>query len=234
MLPVFSRAQASFTSRKAPNVGKVIPQAEESAWLEPGHGWGVSRKALCEASELPEWYESYPYIRKFYRLNYNLCDCARSVVEVHNETCNIWSHLLGFGIFIYESGKSCRVLAIGGLSYEELSRLAFTMCAALMLGASATYHTFYPVSRRSLHALLTADKLGISLMLGGSYVPGVWLGFRNAPLAIRVAWLIDAAVITCIAANLAWKRSMKRFKAVVVCLIVSSLAPSFHWVRHAS
>lgn len=227
MLPLFSRPRAPVASRKVPDKSGL----SASEWLEPGQGWALAKKTLCEASELPEWYEGYPYVRKLYRVNYTTCDCARSLVEMHNETCNIWSHLVGCGIFLFQSARSCRTLFESGLDGNEVSRLTFTVCASVMLGSSATYHTFYPLSRRVLHALLTADKLGIALMLGGSYVPGVWLGFRAAAPFVRIAWLADAALITVIASRLAWRRSMKRFKVVVVGLIISSLAPSLHWVR---
>lgn len=221
LLPLYTKKR-----RGAYLGGQQKQHQEEAEELEiPGQGWA---KQLCNVSELPEWYEAYPSVRNFYRVNYSACDCALSLIEIHNESCNIWSHLVGFVIFLHQTVASCRSLR-NEFDGNELSRLAFTACATAMLGASATYHAFYPVSKRTLHALLTVDKLGIALMLGGSFIPGVWLGFRRSPAVVRFAWLADAMFITSIAVFLAYKRSTNRFKAVVVCLVCSTLAPAVHW-----
>lgn len=191
---------------------------------EPGAGWTRRRRRLGEASELPEWYEAYPYIKRYYRVHYTVCDCAASVMEMHNETCNIWTHLVGTAIFAYRSFKS-----LAARDADELTLLVYTSCACFMLAASTSYHAFHPVSPRAYARWLVADKLGIALMLGGSYAPGVWLGFRCALPWVRLLWLTDAAVITCVAAVLVWQRS-SRFRTGIVALVVSSLAPIFHWL----
>ncbi|KAJ8610822.1 hypothetical protein CTAYLR_006461 [Chrysophaeum taylorii] len=225
-LPLFGASpSSSLASRKA---SRSRALADEDAWLEPGAGWGRT-KTLCESTELPEWYEAYTYVKRYYRLNYTACDCARSLVEVHNETCNIWSHLVGCAIFGYRAAKSIVALSTT-VDLDELSLLAFTISAALMLACSTAYHAFHPVSRESFATWLVADKLGIALMVGGTYVPGVWLGFRCSPLVVRFGWLAEAGALTAIAAFIAWKRPTKRFKAVVALLVASSLAPSLHWV----
>ena len=186
-------------------------------------------QGLCEASELPAWYEAYAFVRGGYRVGYGShCDCVRSLGAVHNETCNVWSHILGCVIF---GLRSCR---IGARSLEDLSVAAFTVAATLMFGLSAGYHTFQPLSKRAFQRWLVADKIGIAAMIGGSFVPGVWLGFRCQPLTVRVFWLCDAVLLTAIGATMALGRKRTYHRFVFASLVLSALAPALHWWSVAS
>lgn len=40
------------------------------------------------------------YIRSGYRLHYSARDCVRSLFELHNETLNVWTHMVGSFIFL--------------------------------------------------------------------------------------------------------------------------------------
>lgn len=40
------------------------------------------------------------YIHTGYRLNYTIEDCAKSIFQWHNETLNVWTHMIGSFIFI--------------------------------------------------------------------------------------------------------------------------------------
>jgi adiponectin receptor len=40
------------------------------------------------------------YIRSGYRLNYSVRDCFLSLFELHNETLNVWTHIIGSIIFV--------------------------------------------------------------------------------------------------------------------------------------
>uniref|UniRef100_K3XC53 Adiponectin receptor protein n=1 Tax=Globisporangium ultimum (strain ATCC 200006 / CBS 805.95 / DAOM BR144) TaxID=431595 RepID=K3XC53_GLOUD len=40
------------------------------------------------------------YIRSGYRLNYSVRDCFLSLFELHNETLNVWTHIIGSFIFL--------------------------------------------------------------------------------------------------------------------------------------
>ena len=59
--------------------------------------WWMCR--LCTYKEAPEWSVHNKYIHTGYRTNFTFRDAFRSVLMVHNETANIWTHLLGVGLF---------------------------------------------------------------------------------------------------------------------------------------
>ena len=55
---------------------------------------------LLKYDECPEYLKSNPYIRTGYRSTQSWHQCLRSVLSLHNETLNIWTHLLGFFFFL--------------------------------------------------------------------------------------------------------------------------------------
>ena len=55
---------------------------------------------LLKYEECPQYLKSNPYIRTGYRSDQTWRQCLRSVVSLHNETLNIWTHLLGFVFFL--------------------------------------------------------------------------------------------------------------------------------------
>ena len=54
---------------------------------------------LCTYKDAPAWSVHNKYIHTGYRTNFGWRDAFRSVLMIHNETANIWTHLLGLVIF---------------------------------------------------------------------------------------------------------------------------------------
>ena len=75
-------------------------------------GWMLTAPAHATdrvRSELPEWYEHNPFIWTAYRDHRtSFCGCVSSVCGIHNETGNIWTHLLGGVVW---AGASLHALA---------------------------------------------------------------------------------------------------------------------------
>nr|XP_043621941.1 heptahelical transmembrane protein 2 [Erigeron canadensis] len=57
-------------------------------------------KRLIKYEELPEYLKDNEYILDYYRCEWPLKDVICSVFSWHNETLNIWTHLVGFFIFV--------------------------------------------------------------------------------------------------------------------------------------
>ena len=58
-------------------------------------------RSLLIFEDLPEWMQGDPYIRRGYRKQLNsLRECYKSLFYFHNESVNIWSHLLA-GVFFF-------------------------------------------------------------------------------------------------------------------------------------
>lgn len=63
----------------------------------------LGSKRLLLIEELPKDRQENQYVLSGYRFYRNTKDCLRSMFKLHNETMNIWSHLLGFFFFSYLS-----------------------------------------------------------------------------------------------------------------------------------
>lgn len=60
------------------------------------------RPYIGEVSESEPWYQEFNKgLERGQRINYTTDELAwRSLFELHNETCNVWSHMLGAGLFV--------------------------------------------------------------------------------------------------------------------------------------
>ena len=156
---------------------------------------------------MPAGYETMPFVQSGYRVGYDSCGCLTSVFEVHNETINIWTHWLGALWFAYLIRVDSSTA-----TWDASTILIFRLICLNLFASSAGYHTFGAISPRAMRLWLRADKLGISLMIAGSYIPGIWLGFRCRPRA-RLVWMAQALVLLIVGAMLALECFPKRHSA---------------------
>jgi adiponectin receptor len=62
--------------------------------------WSKVKYQLVKFEALPEYLRDNEYIRGHYRLNWPLGPTLLSLFSFHNETLNIWTHFLGFLLFL--------------------------------------------------------------------------------------------------------------------------------------
>ncbi|KAJ7978997.1 Heptahelical transmembrane protein [Quillaja saponaria] len=66
-----------------------------------GHEGGKGKRyPLLSFWELPTYMKDNEYILKYYRANWSLKEALFSVFRWHNETLNVWTHLIGFFLFL--------------------------------------------------------------------------------------------------------------------------------------
>uniref|UniRef100_A0A0D9XZR9 Uncharacterized protein n=1 Tax=Leersia perrieri TaxID=77586 RepID=A0A0D9XZR9_9ORYZ len=55
---------------------------------------------LITYEELPDWLKDNEFIHGYYRCEWPMKETILSIFSIHNETLNVWSHLIGFLLFL--------------------------------------------------------------------------------------------------------------------------------------
>ncbi|KAK4130090.1 HlyIII-domain-containing protein [Trichocladium antarcticum] len=131
--------------------------------------------------DLPAWRRDNAYIVRGYRHTSNsVRGSLRSLTYLHNESVNIWSHLLGAVVFSLGGGALHALVAPRYASASRADVLVFACFfagACCCLGMSATYHTLCNHSPAVARWGNKLDYTGIVLLIVGSYVPALYYGF---------------------------------------------------------
>lgn len=142
-------------------------------------------KRLLHWDDLPHWQRDNHHIHTGYRpASSSLLGSFQSLGYVHNETVNIYTHLLPALIAAPAAYWLYHLLSPRYQAAADSDIVAFACFfagAAFCLGMSATYHTISnhsPVVARIGNAL---DYIGIVGLIVGSFVPSVFYGFYCVP-----------------------------------------------------
>jgi len=211
-------------------------------WLRPR--WTSTPDAevkLLKITEVDEYYRSNPFILTGYRDRTGFFGCIRSVVLLHNETVNIWSHLLGF---LYLAALFFRDVILVLPSTEnglEVTRTDFFILFLLILCYQATmilsslYHTFSCHSVELSHRCLSLDLLGITLALLATYLSGIYYAFWCHPVA-RDFYLLTVAALFLVATSVQFfpKFATDEYSHYRIGLFffwaAYGVVPTIHWV----
>ena len=107
-----------------------------------------------------------------------------TLFQLHNETANVWVHLVAAMWFAYL--RLARP-AEGDSNVDAAFFIAvFQTAAAISFAASAFCHAIGPLlPLEESMSLWRWDLIGICVNIGGSYAPGIGWGFRCKPIALR-------------------------------------------------
>ena len=84
--------------------------------------WLKSDIRLLKITEVEDIYRHNPFILTGYRDRTSIVGCLKSVLVLHNETINIWTHFLGFLFFV---GLFCQDI-LWLIPQEETSEVTYS------------------------------------------------------------------------------------------------------------
>lgn len=125
----------------------LLPQYELSDC--PERTTEPSRRKLLSHSELPEWLRGNEFLSHFHRPPMpSFTSCFKSIFKIHSETGNIWTHLIGFIIFVCITSYMLLRPITAYTPFpkdwqEKLIFGCFFAGAILCLGISWIFHTVY-------------------------------------------------------------------------------------------
>ncbi|KAJ1673373.1 hypothetical protein EV182_005365, partial [Spiromyces aspiralis] len=132
--------------------------------------------------EIPLWMRDNIFIRTGYRIpTASYFGCIHSLTYLHNESGNVWSHLLGSLTFVF------LLFATYLYVFPDIKTLAWsdvTVTCIFLVGAvtcmmfSACFHLFSCHSEDVQLAWNRCDYLGIVLLIVGSCIPTIYYAFH--------------------------------------------------------
>ncbi|KAG6552870.1 hypothetical protein Mapa_005525 [Marchantia paleacea] len=182
------------------------------------------RYQLVKYQDLATYLKSNEYILDHYRCDWPLRETVLSLFSIHNETLNIWTHLVGFllflGLAVYTATVLPTLMQLSGFtsissfqklglkegevlvsvlppSEELITRWPFFVFlggAMCCLMFSSTYHLLNCHSQR-LHSILhRLDHAGIAVLIAASFFPPIYYSFLCFP-ALRRLYLSGVTLI---------------------------------------
>ncbi|KAG5465874.1 hypothetical protein CUR178_00589 [Leishmania enriettii] len=147
---------------------------------------------LYHFDEIPHWQRYNPHIRGGYRAFYTAKMCFESLLGWHNETINVYSHLLTFVAFLvftmllYTTVLS-KAITAPSLNSSKLIYGIFCFGCLLCMLNSSLYHLFNGhCSCRVMTAMGRLDFIGITALIVSSFLPPLYVIFHCNPVARAV------------------------------------------------
>ncbi|CDO54631.1 hypothetical protein DV113_000116 [Geotrichum candidum] len=167
---------------------------------------------LLTYEEIPTPWRCNPYIKRGYRFCHNYFDCVVSMAKIHNETCNIWTHLLGFvamltiAFFHWPTTLSWQESS----NMDKFAMLIFLVAAMKCLACSAVWHTFNGICHEEhMKRFACVDYTGITVLIACSILTTEYTAFYCSPRA-QAAYMIVTALCGLAGAIFTWHPSFDR------------------------
>lgn len=145
--------------------------------------------------DIPEWRRDKKYILTGYRpLEADYLQVIKSLTFLHNETCNVYTHLIGamllplFAIAILRTIHRPQYINVTRTDFIIFSVFFYSAKSCLIF--SAVYHLIGSHSRQVEQFWHRMDLLGIVIVTVGTFIPGIYYIFNCEPFLQKTHWTI--------------------------------------------
>uniref|UniRef100_A0AC35U554 Adiponectin receptor protein n=1 Tax=Rhabditophanes sp. KR3021 TaxID=114890 RepID=A0AC35U554_9BILA len=185
---------------------------------------------------LPEWLKDNEYLRTGHRPPLpSFVECFKSILSIHTETGNIWTHLLGC-IAFFALGLWFISRPNDDVKFQEKLIFSFFFLSAILcLGLSFVFHTVSCHSVSVVRIFSKLDYVGISLLIVGSFIPWIYYGFycRTVPKIVYIAMVVILGIFAVVVSL--WDKfsesNYRPVRAVVfVTMGLSGIFPASHFI----
>ena len=219
---------------------RLFTRAAQSEEIDAASQSPFSPSPLQKFENLPAWYQDNPYIHSHYRpVSYSSFSCLYSWTYLHNESVNIYTHLLPAVLSVF---AQLWMQSLISASFPEATvgdRLIFAInlaAAAMALSLSTLYHTLMCHSHHVSSLWLRIDYVGILTLTLGSFISGIYVGFYDHPHLRTVYWTM-ISVLAAVTSVLVLHPRLQGLKwrglrtSAFVATALSGLAPVTHGLR---
>ncbi|KAI9164413.1 minc metabolism membrane protein [Blastocladiella emersonii ATCC 22665] len=229
-----SSSAAKGTSSRSAFAAAVVPTAVRQ-WI----AWFRKPLSLYRLHEIPAHLQDNEFILGSHRAFYSYAECTRSMFHVHNETVNIWTHLLGAIAFIafvaHALNDVVHPLATSG---DRAAMALYLACAFVCLLCSGVFHTYHcHAERRVFDTMAITDYTGIATMLFGSFIALEFFAFRPHPALLPIPLSITA-LASLSGAVLPWFPFFRSYRyrtlrTVIIFTLCTAITASVAWAAFA-
>lgn len=185
-------------AKKASDSGPTFETSSATTTIDTSNGTDGPWHALIHWDDLPHWLQDNHFIHSSYRqASYSYGRSLQSILHWHNESVNIWTHLvpavlsLPAGLLLYQVLKPRYEQA----STADVVAMSFFFCgAATCLGMSSLFHTMSNHSPPVARFWNQLDYAGISALIAGSFIPSIYYGFWCQPVKQWTYWSMVSVV----------------------------------------
>jgi adiponectin receptor len=182
-------------SRGQPNPPSSL--SELSNQHHGGMGLATISKPLLSNKEVPIWY-SQSYIYTGYRpVRGSTTFCFQSLAYLHNETVNIYSHLIPAAVAAAFAFMASSYFSTNFPAATRADRLIVQIYLGTSLACfaiSSLYHTFLCHSLYYFDLWVKLDYITILLQILGSFISGIYVSFYCEPGLRKLHWSIVCAL----------------------------------------
>jgi len=233
---------AAAAEKTAKSAAAAAEKTAKSAAEVPGKVLNKVREWKAESfDKLPAWMRDNEFLQFGHRPELNSYrECFKSVFRLHTETGNIWTHLVGFIVFItvtilFYVNPLCDYCNMDIDLSEKLIFLFFFIAAIFCLGCSSLFHTVCCHSEAVSNIFSRLDYAGIAVLTVGSFVPWIYYGFycQFIPKVVYLSIISVLGTITVVVTmmdrfNAPQYRSVRAI--LFVCLGGFGFVPTIHLV----
>lgn len=179
---------------------------------------------LHHLSQAPEFLQCNPYIFNGYRVRLSYVSCLKSLFVLSNESLNIWTHLLGFFIFIYLLIYDNIYVVPWKLQYlmDRIVVSSTSMFYMSTLLLSTLFHLFHCHSEESYCKWLSIDVKGIGIGIIGGFLSGLY-GAYYCHANLLLTYSIGSVLLIASAAFI-----LSRAKDEVITIRIGKLKVTIH------
>lgn len=149
--------------------------------------------SLLSLKEIPNYLKVNPYILSGYRREMSIIQAFRTIFMWHNEILNIWSHIIGIGIFVF---SLLFIYKLDCHNHSKIPLLIFNLAAIYTLSISTLYHTCLCISSRHFEYWRKMDFVAIILIMLSTFFPICFYFFINK--LFTLIYLTISCILTAI------------------------------------
>lgn len=161
-------------------------ETDDAEFVDPTENIARPTKyVLSNFEQLPKFLADNEFVRRGYRVHFSFKLCLVSLFKLHNETLNVWTHLVGtLMFFVLMIATFVKILPSIAHKRSPIPT-DYAVFAVFFFGAhaqmlfSSIYHLFSAHSASVAKWLARLDYMGICLMIVGSYYPPLYYMLRS-------------------------------------------------------